>query len=475
MFFLDVAEQAYGFNAIQFVSQTNLMGGYPDGTFLPQATVAWGELCQILALFMENGAEPRPQGEKPSAQWQTHWAADTIAYCRERGVLDPESVELIDFDKSVLWKDAYALLLRSKRSKNLLVIPEERRQSSPVEITRADLAQLLYRTCELTGRGIAGAIFRLNKRNRWGQSLRLLFQYALCVHFVDSDISFIFRLICENPARDATQDALCYETMAKILKRKSLFRHKEAEAELYHYTSLSAMEKLTRKGAKFRLSNVAYLNDPMEGHLFIKHMKNCFDGEQFSGWSYLRRERGLVPVSDSFVASFTDSAEEQLPMWVQYGDDGQGCRIGIRPKSLKAPLYSIVYDAHTLSQFLDSVRGALKTYLERVGTVNMDTDIVFHYAASVLTQVSYLCKDAHYEHEREMRILLFSDLASAKVEGKIREGEVFPRLFIELEDEVEISSITLGPKTAGAEKIAVGLASRGYDVKMLQTSEISYR
>lgn len=476
MIFLDVAERAYGFEAVQFVSQAGLMSGFPDGTFLPQSTVSWGELCQILALFMENGNPPPTQKDPPTMEWQTHWAADAIAYCRERAVLNPESVELIDFDKSVIWKDAYALLLRTKRDKNLLVIPEERRQNSPVEITRVDLAQLLYRSCELTGRGIAGAVLRLNKRNRWQQGLRLLFQYALCANFVDSDISFIFRLICENPQRDKSRDPLCYESMAKIHKRKSLFRHKEVETELYHYTNLKAMEKLTRKGAKFRLSNVAYLNDPMEGHLFNRHMRDCFKGEDFADWTFLRKERDLVPVSDSFVASFTDVATEQLPMWVQYGDDGEGCRIGIRPKSLKGPLYSIVYDAHTLSQFLDSVRSILKAYLERVGQVDMDNDIVFHYAASVLTQVSYLCKDGHYEHEREMRILLFNDLASAKVEKQAREGEVFPRLFVELEGEVEISSITLGPKVnAGVEKIAVGLASRGYNPRILKKSEISYR
>ena len=204
-------------------------------------------------------------------------------------------------------------------------------------------------------------------------------------------------------------------------------------------------------------------------------MKTCLGGERFSGWDFLSKERDELSISNSFVVSFTDQEVEQLPMWVQYAGGAGGCRIGIRTASIQSPLYAIVYDANTVEQFLQSVRQILLSYLERAGQVDMNQDIVFSYAAKLLTQVSYLHKDKHYEHEREMRILLFADPSTAKVESRVREHEIFPRLYIELEDRLEISSITLGPRATGVEKIAVALAGRRVDVNMIRRSEISYR
>lgn len=478
MNFIDVLEKSYGYNAIQFVTGFGLMNGYADQSFHPQATVTWAELCQILTLFMENGNQPAASIKKSSHSsegWEEHWAAAYIYYCIAVGILEEDLAETLDFDKAVRWKDAHELLSRICKMKKLLVIPESRRQGSTAEITRADVALLLYNACERTGHAIAKTVFRLNRRNRWSQSLRILFQYALCVQFVDSDIAMIFRLIAPEESRTWEEHVLCYEHMAKILKRKNLFRNKEPGPELFHYTALGALEKLTQKDVKFRLSNVAYLNDPMEGRLFIQIMQEQLTSDEFATWEFLHMERDEMSISTSFVASFTDEEQEQLPMWVQYSDGGGGCRIGIQTDSIKAPLYSIVYDANMVKRFLDSVRVVLISYLEKAGQVDMNTDIVFDYAAKVLTQVSYLYKDRHYEHEREMRILLFADPAKAKVESKIREDEVFPRLYIELDDLIQITSVTLGPKTTGIEKIAVGLASRNLDAKIIRKSEISYR
>lgn len=473
--FTDVAEYEYGYNAILYMEKVGLMNGDQDGKFYPAAPVTWGELCKITARFLENGKKPGKLTEPPIPEWSRHWAANYIRYCIDKGILDQERYQKVDFDAPASLKEVHTFFCRTRMVKNLLESPQLREQNITAPATRAEVAQLVYRTCGLTGHAIARTVFRLNKRARWGQSLRLLQRYALCVPFVDSDISMIFGLIDKSDGKSRDTDVLCYEHMAKMLKRKGMFRKRNPGKELFHYTSMSALEKLTQENAKFALSNVAYLNDPMEGHLFIRRMKACLGSGRFSGWDFLSKERDELSISNSFVVSFTDQDVEQLPMWVQYAGSAGGCRIGIRTASIQSPLYAIVYDANTVEQFLQSIRQILLSYLERAGTVDMNQDIVFSYAAKLLTQVSYLHKDKHYEHEREMRILLFADPSTAKVESRVREHEIFPRLYIELADRLEISSITLGPRATGVEKIAVALAGRGIDVNMIRRSEINYR
>lgn len=475
--FTDVTEQEYGYNAIRYMEKTKLMNGDQDGKFYPDAPLTWGELCKITARFLENGIKPGPIPllKVRIPEWCEHWAANYILYCLEKNVLDQELYSEVDFDAPASLREVYTLFYRTKTVKQLLEFPPLREQNVTAPATRAEVAQLVYRTCGLTGHAISGSVFRLNKRCRWEQSLRVLQRYALSVPFVDSDISLIFALITDAPGDSWETDVLRYEHMVKMLKRKGLFRKKNPGKELFHYTSMRALEKLTQKNAKFALSNVAYLNDPMEGHLFIHQMKLCFQGELFSGWDFLSKERDELSISNSFVVSFTDQDVEQLPMWVQYGGSAGGCRIGVRTDSIQSPLYAIVYDVNTVNQFIESIRQLLQSYMERSGEVDLNQDIVFSYAAKLLTQVSYLYKDKHYEHEREMRILLFADPATAKVETKVREHEIFPRLYIELEDQIEISSITLGPRASGVEKIAVALAGRKYDVNIIRRSSINYR
>ena len=78
--------------------------------------------------------------------------------------------------------------------------------------------------------------------------------------------------------------------MMKIRDTKSEF-FIPVTGPAYHYTSLAVLEKLTRPNAKFRLSNVAYLNDPQEGKVLMSLAKKMF-GDDFKGWSILKEVTG---------------------------------------------------------------------------------------------------------------------------------------------------------------------------------------
>ena len=66
-------------------------------------------------------------------------------------------------------------------------------------------------------------------------------------------------------------------------------------------------------------------------------------------------------------------------------------------------------------------------------------------------------------------------LRDAERTEEILDGEVFPRIYSELEQPLQISSVILGPKVAAPERVAVALANHGIDVENIYLSKIPYR
>ena len=50
--FTDIDETRKDWDAISYVVDANLMGGYLDGSFRPKEGLMWGELYKIIALFL---------------------------------------------------------------------------------------------------------------------------------------------------------------------------------------------------------------------------------------------------------------------------------------------------------------------------------------------------------------------------------------------------------------------------------------
>ena len=55
--FTDIDETRKDWDAISYVVDANLMGGYPDGSFRPDETVTLGEICCLISRMLppENG------------------------------------------------------------------------------------------------------------------------------------------------------------------------------------------------------------------------------------------------------------------------------------------------------------------------------------------------------------------------------------------------------------------------------------
>ena len=131
---------------------------------------------------------------------------------------------------------------------------------------------------------------------------------------------------------------------------------KKNNTEIFHYTSLATLEKLTQPESTFHLSSSLYLNDPAEG-IFIPNIFEDFTKETLPDSANFTAPR--LPVSSNnnlysyrpFIASFTTNGNS-LPMWVQYGDGGNGCCIGFKSSSIQEDLYKVTYNLGKFELFV---------------------------------------------------------------------------------------------------------------------------
>ena len=253
--------------------------------------------------------------------------------------------------------------------------------------------------------------------------------------------------------------------------------------EIGHYTRVENLKHLVKRGGDtyLHLYNVAYMNDPSEGKVFDRLL------EEFGAVSRkhsdpecerLGRRCRSYGYSNTYLGSFSASIDS-LPMWVQYGNGGQGCCL-IFPDDFfdedepfltpppgvlaaqepeegeaKPPAEEryVLYEVSYISQveeyhYSDNLRAIADLYTQ-IGTVldslsNPDIiQLLSGYVESILDQIRFLYKEPDYSHEQEYRIVKWADQPLCD-EG-MRSGEV-PHLYINLERPLRYKEIILGPK-----------------------------
>lgn len=81
--FQDVAKDAWYTSTIGFAAEKGFIGGYENGTFLPQNPVTRGEFASMLVRFLGL----TPSGTPTFTDATTHWAASAIATLAEQGIV----------------------------------------------------------------------------------------------------------------------------------------------------------------------------------------------------------------------------------------------------------------------------------------------------------------------------------------------------------------------------------------------------
>lgn len=259
-----------------------------------------------------------------------------------------------------------------------------------------------------------------------------------------------------------------HDTMEQIKTTLRLNREQFGENPCWHYTRMGTMQKLLlaqgEQQPKFRLSNVAYMNDSAEGESFGKLL------EQYGSTRKTLQAYGLLPGSEGpgdsglrnvYLTSLC-TADDYIYMWAIYADKGTGCSltfdenffdvkdsypqgyIPFHEEKNSYPLYRIVYLTDQ-GKFKDRGR-KLKKYLRKIKNILKDIqqemqDIPLAYITAMLDQVRYLFKYDEYSSEKEVRCLV----VTRKRELAAGEGDT-PYLYTEIDKEVQLDEVRFGPK-----------------------------
>lgn len=259
-----------------------------------------------------------------------------------------------------------------------------------------------------------------------------------------------------------------HDTMEQLKTTLRLNREQLGENPCWHYTRMSTMQKLLlaqgEQPPRFRLSNVAYMNDSAEGESFGKLLEQC--GSQ----SNMLQAYGLLPggaaPSDSslrnvYLTSLCTSGD-YIYMWAIYADKGTGCSlkfdenffdvkdsypqgyIPFHEEKNSYPLYWIVYLTDE-GKFKDRGR-KLKLHLRNMSSLLKKIqqemqNIPLVYITAMLDQVRYLFKYDEYSSEKEVRCLV----VTRKRELAAGEGDT-PYLYTKIDKEVQLDEVRFGPK-----------------------------
>lgn len=317
-----------------------------------------------------------------------------------------------------------------------------------------------------------------------------------------------------------------YRLYSKVMNLKHMLQF-TCNNNLAHYTKMQNIQFLIKpkkvyERGKLRLNNASYMNDPTEGTIFLDLLKKDYVCQLIVDKLYNndkvdKNVKQLVSGSHVFLVSFSQSIDESLPMWVQYSNDGTGCCIVLGTSNFdleekdsfnytniwdlsgdkgdrfdnksniqmpivekrsdkddnKYSLYKIKYvednniDEERINNSIKEIADCLKNF--KVEDID---DSVKGILQDILDQVRFLFKDKTYEHEREVRVVKFQSGEDVEYTDA-KEGYVVPHTYINLEKELDINEVILGPKAENPIHIANYLNYCG--IKKVYKSKIKYQ
>lgn len=277
----------------------------------------------------------------------------------------------------------------------------------------------------------------------------------------------------------------------------------DCSPELCQYTKLSTLKFLVKASVeddkiptpKFRLSNVAYLNDPSEGQVFIDLLNQCVATPIFDDIFGISTEKNSQPLAevrlnDVYIGSFT-TAKNKLPMWTLYGDNSKGCCVVfdnsffISPKSQADPnnlkeyeqdikLYRVhYYNTRELGHVDDEIMRSLRiiaTSIKRWDKIVTQNPKLLSWIVNRLGEIRFLFKCDDYLYEDEVRLILRDDRVNKPFVD--RSADV-SKLYINVNNPVVLKEVILGAKIDNPSAPAQFLLFAG--IKKVTLSGITYR
>lgn len=322
------------------------------------------------------------------------------------------------------------------------------------------------------------------------------------IELIDREVRRILKEIEQQSSEDFTLFNNYYSEIIRLVfvVQKELVFENDNKTEVCHYSKLSTLkyiikQKNDKDEPRFRISNIAYLNDPSEGKVLLHILKERMSDVVYNLlFSNSREEQKMVqlPFSKIFIGSFS-TAKNKLPMWTLYGDDSKGCclvfddyffdeknvlletkkREDKAPQSQDLTLYKVEYlDIDNIDNSDPIIRylSEISNILDKLGNILAKYESVKLWIISLLDKIRFLFKDFDYSYENEVRVIIHAEDEQIKID----DVPVVPRLYVELQRKLEYKEIILGSKIDKPAEVVPFLSHSGM-VDKVTKSGIQYQ
>lgn len=465
MYFTDINETTHTsdqLNAVDFACRIGAMNCFLDGSFRPNEPInAFTVDTALSAIFLSN--KQRDHRKYP--------VMNMIPYFKKY----KSSETLTVHDLQQIFDELFRPLMVKPCAKAELL----QEKSNDAAATRLDLASLLQLYCTNFFNALISQELSNDLKNclirKWEntpaspyQLIYNLYQYVLRYApllpvFKNQDFVKVLVYFRETDQKTAITS---YQRIKEIIDSFKTIK-KSTPSHGYQYTSLTALyamltiSNMAKKNDPpqilLHLNNAIYLNDPREGQLFDEIFKDK-TGSELS----------TKPINHTYILSLSSESNELLPMWVQYADDGKGCRIEFDTTNLNfhPVAYSSRFDTNTNA---NEYKDIFQQYLLE----NWDKKSPeYLYLKDMYSNYRFYFKDEAYKTEAEIRFTQ-SVLPQLAKEHPVRKNELFPRLYCETPYPLTIKSVMLGPKCPNREHIKLNLER--LNVPKVTFSNIQYR
>ncbi|MGE4266418.1 MAG: DUF2971 domain-containing protein [Deferribacterales bacterium] len=230
---------------------------------------------------------------------------------------------------------------------------------------------------------------------------------------------------------------------------------------LYHYTSINTLNNIL-ESRSLHLSNIHSMNDSTElfygQNLILDTLENnkskYFFAESLKDY-FMKYNKEDVAIRlknkkensyTFFVLSLTINPDN-LTLWRLYGDNCKGCSIGIlseniddyskHPKrdnqynySLSKKMYKVIYEKRKQSQIVVNYLNSILNFQQE--NMFSEDDLIQYYEliSSSLNQIASVFKSKDYRDEREIRLIIETELAKNAIQYKNRNEQEIP--FVEV-------------------------------------------
>ena len=256
------------------------------------------------------------------------------------------------------------------------------------------------------------------------------------------------------------------------------------------------------------LFNVAYVNDPTEGQRLIRFSDKSLkrDNNPLKEFFFKKNTVELIELQGEdflvFVGSFS-LVPDRLDLWRAYGRDGVGFSIttplsafpGESDQTLMggtwadkanawagSQLYRVCYQAEEAKDTLKRLSGPLDKISAQTKRPELEKakDAIDRIVVTLVNELLYLYKDAEFENEREVRMIVAKRFDDRSLRRQRRAA--YDRVYVEttgLFFEPTGSNIVIGPKVENRKEVKISilhqLAQLGWRHCEVDYSNVPYR